>query len=157
MTNPIRRFIAPLSADQRGVSIVELAVVAPVLAMLVVGVGDLARGFSEKYALQQAANRTLEMAQLGSSEENYDFLIAEAADAADVDEDDVDLDQWLECNGSTAKKDWEDTCAAGEEVARYVTITINSTFDPVFGSVGYPGALANGTVPISASASLRVQ
>jgi len=157
MSNAIHRFIRRLSADQRGVSIVEFAATAPALALLVVGIGDLARGFSERYALQQAANRTLEMAQLGTSRDDYSFLVAEAATAAGVTAANVTLTQWLECNGSTTRLAWDAECSAGEQIARYVTLTINSSFRPAFSTVGYPGARADGTVPISASASLRVQ
>ena len=160
MLSRLRKSLVTFRSDQRGTSIVELAAVAPIFALMVVGLGDLARGFSEKYALQQAVNRTMELAHQGSPDDDYDFLIAEAAAAAGVDpEDDVELETWLECDGqqSTPKKAWTDRCDDGEQIARYITLTIESGFTPTFGSAGYLATNASGKVPITARASLRVQ
>jgi Flp pilus assembly protein TadG len=150
-----------LVRDQRGTSIVELAFAVPIFAMLVVGIGDLARGFSEKYALQQIVNRTIEMAHLGSRQDDYEYLRVEAeaavADARATGAT-VTLTTWRECNGNSANRlAWVGVCPNGEQIARYITLTISSTFRPAFGGIAYAGANANGTVPISASASLRVQ
>ncbi len=150
------RTLRELRSDQRGTSILEFAFAVPIFAAAVVGIGDLGRGYSERFALQQAANRTLELAHLGSMKSNYDFLKAEAATAAGVTVSNVVLESWLECDGG-AKKAFDATCADEEQIARYLTLTINSTFEPSFGSVGYPNAQADGKVPISATASLRVQ
>ena len=161
MRSTFRRSIARLSSDQRGTSLVEFAAAVPIFAMLVVGIGDLARGFSENHALQQAANRTIEMAHLGSRDDDYEYLKTEAADAArdaGAINPTVTLRSWLECNGNKDQaKAWTDTCPAGEQIARYITLTINSTFRPAFGGIIYAGANSNGTVPITATASLRVQ
>lgn len=161
MRSTFKRTIARLSRDQRGASLVEFAAVVPIFAMMTVGIGDLARGFSEKYALQQAANRTIEMAHLGSRADDYEYLETEAAAAAaDMGATDatVTLKSWLECDGDSAVElAWADSCPEGEQIARYITLTINSTFKPAFGGLVYSGANADGSVPISASASLRVQ
>ena len=46
--------------DQRGAAIIELAIVAPVIALMTVGVVDLSNGFSSKLLLEQAAQRSIE-------------------------------------------------------------------------------------------------
>lgn len=155
MMTRIRRFMKTLAVDARGTSLVEFAATAPVFALLVVGIGDISRGFSDRLALQQAANRTLELAHLGTPDPDYSYLIQEAATAAGVPETQVRLRQWLECDGT--RKAFDGTCEENEQIARYITLTINSTFSPAFGSIGYPGALPDGRVPLVAEASLRVQ
>lgn len=155
MMSRIRRFIRALAADSRGTSLVEFAAAAPVFALLVVGIGDISRGFSERLALQQAANRTLELAHLGTRDPDYNFLIPEAATAAGVPQSQVSLVSWLECDGT--RQPFDGTCNEDEEIARYITLRINSTFRPSFSSIGYPGALPDGRVPLVAQASLRVQ
>lgn len=144
-----------LRQDERGFSIVEFAFVAPIFGLMLVGIGDLARGYSERYALQQAVNRTLELAQLGTDQPNYNHLIPEAAAAAGVPESNVTLQSWLECDAT--RRAWTDSCAENQQIARYVSLTIDSSFRPSFGTAGYTGARADGTVPIRASAFLRVQ
>jgi Flp pilus assembly protein TadG len=147
-------FVRRLIEDERGTSLLEFAFVAPAFVMMTVGVADIGYGFSKRYALQQAVNRTLEMATLGSRKLDYTFLKDEAAAAAGVPVANVTLTQWLECN--TTRKAFNDDCGTGEQIARYVTLTVNSSFTPSFGASGYPGAV-NGVVPLTASASLRVQ
>jgi len=155
MVARILRYIKALAGDARGTSLVEFAAAAPVFALLVVGIGDISRGFSERLALQQAANRTLELAHLGTRDPDYNYLIPEAATAAGVPQSQVGLDSWLECNGT--RKAFDATCDEAEEMARYITLTINSTFRPAFSSIAYPDARPDGTVPLIAKASLRVQ
>jgi hypothetical protein len=161
MVSTFRRRITRLSTDQRGTSLVEFAFVVPFFALLVVGIGDLARGFSEKYALQQVAHRTLELAHLGSESNDYEYLVAEARAAAaeaGISNPTVALRSWRECNGNTnTPMPWLGSCPDGQQTARYLTLRIDSTFRPAFGSIVYAGANADGSVPISASASLRVQ
>lgn len=151
--------LAHLGGDERGTSIMELALVAPILAMMVVGVADLAMGFSARFSLQQAANRTLEMGHLGSVKDGFGHLVGEAAAAAGVNEDQVQLDTWLECGSGSSKqkKAFGEECNASEAYARYIRLTINSTYSPAFKSFGFWKVSANGTVPISANAALRVQ
>jgi Flp pilus assembly protein TadG len=132
-----------------------MAIAAPVLMIFLAGVTDMGRGYSERYRLQQAVNRTLEMAQTGK-DADYEFLKAEAVAAAGVPEANVVQEQWVECAGSPAKKAWSDDCAGGES-ARYVKLTITGSYTPLFGSMGYLTQQADGTVKLTAHATLRVR
>lgn len=53
---PTRRFWS----DERGAAMIELALVAPILALMVVGVVDISNAFSRKLALEQGAQRAVE-------------------------------------------------------------------------------------------------
>ena len=46
--------------DQRGAAIIELALVAPVFALMTIGIVDMSNAFSRKLALEQAAQRAIE-------------------------------------------------------------------------------------------------
>lgn len=155
MLSSLRRWIIGLAKDERGVSVIELAICAPVLAILVLGVSDLGIGLSNRYFLQQAANRAIELGHLRSTDLNYNHLVPEAAAAANVPESNVTLKQWLECNGTVSA--FEGTCEPGQHVARFVKLTIRSSFAPLFGNAVYPSAQPDGTVAIYANATLRVQ
>ena len=144
-----------LMRNERGVSVIELAIAAPVLGILIMGIGDLGRGFSERYFLQQAANRALELGHLGTSGSNYNHLIREAAAAAGVPESNVTLTQWLECNGTV--KAFDSFCDPGQTVARFIRLSIRSSFTPFFGTSIYRNVQPDGTVRIDAMAALRVQ
>ncbi len=163
MLSSIRSAGRTLSRDQRGASIIEFAIAAPVFALLVVGIGDLARGFSDKFVLQQVVNRTLQRAQTGSNNDHYGFLetVAETAAAdAGIEGAEVVLNSWVQCGDEETKYDWDFSCAGvGDdlEVSRYVQLTITSSFTPAFNAIQFPGMNDDGEVPISATAALRVQ
>lgn len=152
-----RRFglLGKLARDTKGTSLIEFAAAAPVFLLFVVGIADLGRGFSQRYFLQQAANRTLEVAHFGASGTNFNHLIPEAAAAASVPESNVTLEQWLECD--TTRKAFDSYCESGQRTARYVSIEIRASFRPLWGTLGYANANADGTIPIQAKAALRVQ
>ena len=160
MTRKLLAGISCLRDNERGTSLLEFAFTAPIFVLMLVGLGDLARGISQKYALQQAVNRTIELAQFGSPDDDYAYLQGKAAEAVadlgDANARVLPLEKWVECDGNTtARRPWTDTCPSGQQTARYITLTIDSKFAPMFGAVGYPGAV-NGMVPIRAQASLRV-
>ena len=151
---PFRR-LRRLLRDERAISVVEFTAIAPFLGLLVVGVADLGRGYAARFALQNAANRTIELAHQGTKADDYTYLKAEAATAAGVPVTDVTLDQWLECDRGAAQP-ITDSCDPDEETARYIKLTITKDFDPLFTSAGYPNT-TGGIVTLSANVSLRVQ
>lgn len=153
-----------LRRDERGVSLVEMGIVAPFLGVLLMGCIDLGRGMSERLKLQQAAHRTIELANTRaltasaeSDEIDYSFLITEAANAAEVDPDQVELTRWVECDGEV-QEDYMDVCDAGEQVARYIQLEINDVYVPVFRHAGiYPQANEDGSVRMMVEAAVRIQ
>jgi Flp pilus assembly protein TadG len=159
-----------LLRDERGNSIVELALVAPFLAALLVGMVDLSRGYSAKVQVTQAAQRAIEKAMQAEREdvngENVGFfetLKAEGASAAGVAESAVAVKYWLECNGvsqntsaATMNADYEKVCPSGQTYARYVTIDITKVYTPIFGK-RFGSSNANGTYTLHGKAGIRVQ
>jgi Flp pilus assembly protein TadG len=56
----MRKALSFLRTDERGAAIIELAMVAPVLALMTIGVVDMSNAFSRKLALEQGAQRAIE-------------------------------------------------------------------------------------------------
>ena len=156
MVGLIANCLRRLRNDERGVSLIEFAAVAPFLGIFIVGIADLGRGYSTRFALQQAVNRTIELAHHGTRSNDYSFLIAEAAAAADVPATNVVLQQWTECNGG-ARQAFAAPCQSTQQTARYVTLTVRKSFSPLFTTAGYSNVQPDRTVRLQADASLRVQ
>lgn len=98
----LTRRLAALRCDSRGASLLEFGLFFPILALFLLGTIDLGRGLAAKFHLEQAAQRTIELANLGNRPQaDYSFLIAEAAAAAEVPATQVTLEQWLECRSGT--------------------------------------------------------
>jgi Flp pilus assembly protein TadG len=153
--------------DDKGSSLVELALLAPFLATLVIGITDLSRGYSDRLQLEQAAQRAVEKAmqamQGDDSTTMFKTLKAEAAETAGVPESDVTVTYWLECNGvsqnsSTASMDadYEKVCPDGQVYSRYMRVSIAKKYTPMF-SAKWLGANADGTFSLVGTAGLRVQ
>ncbi len=163
------RFLRRLGGDERGVSVIEIALLAPVLSLFTLGIGDLGRAFAERYALQQTAHRSLERGLItGPTAGTYTYLETEAAAAAGAGATAV-VAEWVECTtaaGTRRRETSSSGCVAAapgaaastaEEFARYVEITLTKTYTPMFTSTIFRVRNANGTVPLVAKASVRVQ
>ncbi len=157
------RLLHSLARDERGASIIEMAMVTPLLGSLLIGMVDISRAYSAKLQLEQSAYRAIEKVQgYQTSESTYSTLKTEAGSAAraagftSVADTDVVLDFWLECNGARQTV-YNSVCPGGQTTARWVTVDIPATFTPMFSSRRWPGANANGTFTLHGKAGLRTQ
>lgn len=156
--------LSSLVRDERGASIIEMAMVAPFLASLIIGMSDLSRGYSEKLQLEQAAQRSIEKAMNGDKKTTlFDTLKSEAATAAGVSQSAVTVRYWLECNGvsqntstATMTTDYEKVCPDGQTIARYVNVRIEKSYLPTF-RLDWAGANADGTFTLVGETGIRVQ
>lgn len=152
------RAATALRADTRGNSVIELALVAPVLATLLIGAVDISRGTSMKLKLEQAAQRTIELMQRSDYKTSDNATYIAEAQAAAGTGSTATISNWLECNNNGTHLNWDTgTCTAGVPYARIVQVTVTQPFTPVFGTRFFPGANANGTVTIRAVAGIRTQ
>jgi Flp pilus assembly pilin Flp len=143
-----------LARDERGTSLIEFAFLAPFLALLTMGIIDLSQGLAERFAIQQAVNRSLELVQArpavggdNSTDVDYTYVKTEAASAAGVPASKVTLTRWLECNG-VEQPSVTGTCPSGQAVARYLRVYISKDFH---------GDFFYDTIHLHASGALRTQ
>lgn len=154
-----------IARDDRGVSLVELGLVAPFLSVLLMGCIDLGMGLSRRYELQQAAHRTIERANVraltadkDASDIDFSFIKAEAAAAAKVDEDQVVLTRWLECNGVVMEPEIKVCPDPDDTIARYIQLEIREDYEPAFELAKiYPITNQDGTVKMTVEAAIRIQ
>ena len=152
--------------DNRGAAVIELAMIAPVLALMTIGVVDLSNGFARKLRLEQAAQRSIEkVMQTTGSLTVEETIAAEAVcqyNGTDEDGvcltapmtvDDVTVEHRLECNGiQTADPD----CPIGQEESRWVQVTVQDDYTPLF-PVQFSGIDDGGKYHIEATAGMRTQ
>ncbi len=157
------RHMQSLARDERGASIIEMAMAMPVLAGLLIGMVDISRAYSAKLQIEQSAQRAIEkVQQYNTSDSTYNTLKTEAASAARaagftaVLDTDVTIDYWLECNG-TRQADYNTVCPSGQAYARWITLDIPAKFTPMFRSRRWPGSNTDGTYTIHGKAGLRTQ
>lgn len=148
--------LATIVRDERGNSIIELALVVPFLSSLLIGMVDISRGYSAKLQLQQAAQQAIEkVMQTSASSSVIATLTGEAATAAGVATSAVAVDFWLECNG-TRQSVYDSSCSAGQTYARYLTVDITKAYAPMF-RVKFLGSNNDGTFTLHGKAGIRTQ
>ena len=148
---------ARLARDDRGASIVELALVVPIMGSLLIGMVDLSRAYSHKLKLEQAAQRAIEkIQQYQTSTSTYGTLQSEAAEAAGVPTTNVTIDYWLECDGVKATN-YNSVCPDGQNYGRWVSVDLRGTLSPMFRSRLWPGANPDGTFTLHGQSGMRTQ
>ena len=149
--------IRNLLTCERGNSVVELALAAPFIAALLIGMVDISRGVSAKLKVVQAAQRTVEKVQrTGFQFSDIGPLQTETQTAAGPGAT-ATVTAWLECGTSTTRLAWTGSCSSGQAYSRHMDVTVNKPFTPLFGSRFYPGANSNGTFTVRARGGVRVQ
>lgn len=167
-----------LARDRRGAVIIELAIVAPVLALMVIGVVDISNGFSRKLGLEQGAQRALEKIMQTTDDTTVEATLANEAvcqvngmnsdgscKLSPITVNDVTITYRLECTdssgGVTAQSNTDSTvfnaykCSNGSTEARFISVRVTDRYTPLF-PVTF-GANSDGTYHISATAGIRQQ
>ena len=161
----IRR-LRQLAANERGAAVIELALVAPILATLVIGVTDVSIAYGHKLELEQAAQRAIEKVGQTTGDKTPEATIHNEAvcqingansdgtcKAGRIDTDDVAVNYTLECNGTA--QDFDTDCTAGQTEVRYIEATVSEVYEPTF-PVPFAGQ-EDGKWHLSATAGVRTQ
>ena len=161
------RFLT-LWREQRGAAIIELAFVAPVIALMTVGVVDLSNGFSSKLRLEQAAQRSIEKVMQTTGVTSVETTIVNEAvcqvngtndddscKTAPITADNVTVEHLLYC-GTDDEPSADADCAEGVVASRWIQVTIWDEYEPLF-PLHFSGIDAGGKYRIQASAGIRTE
>ena len=152
--------------DQRGAAMIELAFVAPVIALMTVGVVDLSNGFGTKLRVEQAAQRSIEKVMQTTGVLTVENTIAAEAvcqyngtnpngscKTAPLTAADVVVTHRLECdNIVTVAPD----CLPTQEESRWIQVKVETDYTPMF-PLHFTGIDANGKYHIQSIAGMRTQ
>lgn len=136
-------FIRRLARDCSGIGFVELALAAPLLALLFLGMIDLSNVVSTRIDLELAAQRTTDYALARRPiNGNNSYLVSEASTASGVPSSDIVVELILECDG-TRQSSFASSCVAGQEQKRFVSVAISKQVSTGFNWRAM-GAMFNG-------------
>ncbi len=143
-----------LLREERGAAMIELAMVAPVIALMVVGVTDLSNAFGKKLAIEQAAQRSIEKVMNTTGADTVENTIkAEAAAQANVPQANVTVVFRMECNGAASSAT---SCSSGQTESRWILVTVTDRYTPLF-PVHFRSLNGDGTYHLSTTAGVRVK
>jgi Flp pilus assembly protein TadG len=168
-----------LLACDRGAAVIELALVAPVLALMVVGVVDISTAFSNKLAVEQGTQRAIEkIMQTTETSTVQDTLKSEVqcqVNGTKADGSckttplllsDITVNFRVECTPAggpmtaqttTVADTFDDLeCDTGETEARYISVTAMRKYTPMF-ATHFAGIDADNTYHLTATAGMRTK
>jgi Flp pilus assembly protein TadG len=120
-----------LARADSGTATLELALVMPIFASLLIGVVDFTTAFNRKLEMEQAVQRAIERVMQTTTTQTVEANIkAEAATAAGIPVENVTVVYTQTCNGvSTATTE---DCPDGETQVLYTNVSAWTTFTPMF-------------------------
>jgi len=151
----MRKIMRRTIRDERGAVLIELALVAPILITMVIGVVDISNAYNQKLALEQGAQRAIEKMQQTSQDKTVDQSVkdevvcqvngtetgqggVETCKAGLITTNDVTVTDRLECidpdgtihafTGAGALVD----CGDNQTETRYVSVAVTSLYTPMF-------------------------
>lgn len=175
----MRRAIRML-ADDRGAAIIEMALVAPVLALGVIGIVDISNAYSKKLGLEQGAQRAVEKIMNTTETSTVEATLASevqcqvngsttanAVTTCNTSPTQTITVTWrLDCTDSggavttqttTTSATYDAfTCPTGTvSQARYVQVNVTDKYTPLFPIHFSEFTSSDGTYHISATAGVR--
>jgi Flp pilus assembly protein TadG len=169
-----------LAKCERGAAVIELALVAPVLAVMTIGMVDLSNAYSRKLALEQGAQRAVEKIMQTTEDTTVENTLTSEAicqvngvntdgtcKTSPITSSNVTVTWRLECknaSGTIATQTSTDSaafdalvCGAGTvKEARYVEVALTDKYTPMF-PLHFVSYNADGTYHLSATAGVRTQ
>jgi Flp pilus assembly protein TadG len=169
-----------LRADARGAAIIELALVAPILGLMVVGIVDMSNAFSKKLTLEQGAQRAIERIMQTTADDTVEGTLKTEAvcqvngtnadgtcKTSPITTANVTVTYRLECTaagGAITTQTSTDAptfdafvCGGGTlSEARYIEIAVKDTYTPMF-PIHFSFIDPDGTYHLSATAGMRTQ
>ena len=121
-----------LRTDESGVGATELALILPILMLLILGTIDVSRLVASRLDLEQAAQRTADLAlAVRPRTSDTSYLVAEAMAASGQPSSNVTVELFLECAG-VRQPSFTAACPAGQLRARFVSVRIRGPYTPLF-------------------------
>lgn len=134
----MRKFLAKLARDTRGTMVIETAIVAPVLIVLVVGVFDMGMAISRQQELQSAASEaeSIALAAASGAETNIDTIKGIIASSMSLQSNQVSVSRFYRCNANESTVSKPTSCEESAIVSSYIRIDLRDSYDPIYSQFG---------------------
>lgn len=170
-----------LAANDRGAAVIEMALVAPILALTVIGIVDMSNAYSRKLGAEQGAQRAIEkIMQTTETSTVATTLKTEAVcqvnglkpdgtcKTSPIKASDVTVTYRLECKTTTGAIATSYTttdaaihdateCTSTQKEQRYLEVRVEDKYYPMFPIRFASFTAADGSYHVSATAGMRTQ
>ena len=170
-----------LLTNDRGAAVIELAIVAPILALAMIGVVDMSNAYTRKLALEQGAQRAVEKVMQTTGTDTVENTIKTEAvcqvngvatdgtcKTTPIATSNVTVTYRLECTDSggtiTAQTSTDSTTfdgftcpSATVSEAKYLSVNVTDQYTPIFPIHFASYTAGDGTYHLSATAGMRTK
>ena len=180
----MRKFTNKLAGNDRGAAVIEMALVAPIFALTVIGIVDMSNAYSRKLAAEQGAQRAIEkIMQTTEMDTVANTLKTEAVcqvnglnangtcKTTPITSSDVTVTYRLECKNSTSggieavytttdvttHDNTDCPSPTTQREQRYLEVKVSDKYTPMFPIRFASFTSADGTYHVSATAGMRTQ
>jgi len=153
------RCFSTLLRERAGNVTIELALVAPILGVMLIGLIDVSTAYSAKLRLEQVAQRTIEKVMQRSFLTTQVPALKAEAEAAAGPGSTATVTYWLECDSvvqTPLVTKYTVGCPLGQQYSRYVDVQITQAYTPIILS-STVGTGMNGNIMLTAKAGIRIQ
>jgi Flp pilus assembly protein TadG len=173
MGNVVEHTMRKLFRNERGAAIIELALVAPFLALMTIGIVDMSNAYNRKLGLEQGAQRAIEKIMQTTQDSTVDDTLKSEAvcqvNGTDADgacktspitTDNVTVTHTTECvdaDGTVhVQADPDTDCLGTQRTRTYISVTVTDTYTPMF-PIHFASLNGDGSYHLSATAGMRTQ
>ena len=163
-----------LGTNEQGAAIIELALIAPIFALMAIGVVDMSNAYSRKLALEQGAQRAIENIMQTTGDDTVEGTLANEAicqvngmnndgtcKTSPITAANVTVSDSLECvdgDGTIHEMDdFDANCLPTQTASRYISVTLTDKYVPMFPVHFGSFNAQDGTYHLSATAGMRTQ
>jgi Flp pilus assembly protein TadG len=166
-----------LFTDETGAAIIELALIAPVLGLMIIGIVDMSNAFSRKLALEQGAQRAVERIMQTTATDTVENTLKNevvcqvngtnsdgTCKTSPITTGNVTVTFRLECTDSSGGITYQTStdpatfdgysCTTGSSSARYLQVQVTDQYTPLF-PIHFVAINSDGTYHMSATAGMR--
>lgn len=150
------RRLFDLVRAREGAAAMEMAIIIPMVAGLMMVAVDFSNAWAMRFALEQAAQRGIELAAVRKGvAADYSYIRTEAVAAWGKPFTNAAVQSWLECGG--VRQQGLTANCAGAQRARYLSVSITADFQPSLGWGGVITGDRGGGFAVTGDATIRVQ
>ena len=170
-----------IGADQRGAAIIELALIAPVFALLTIGIVDMSNAYSRKLALEQGAQRAIEKIMETTQQDTVEGTLTTEAvcqvnglntdgtcKTSPISASNVTVTWRVDCTDLTSGSMISQVlttsaaadslkCATTQRTARYIQIALTDKYYPLFPIHFAEFTSSDGSYHLGAVAGMRIE
>jgi Flp pilus assembly protein TadG len=162
-------------SNERGAVVIELALIAPIFLLFVVGIVDMSNAYTRKLQLEQAAQRAIEKIQQTTQNKTIENTLKDevvcqvnGTDSSDncitsspITTDNVTVAYRLECTNADGTVEVQTNidsatdCTSSQTQAQYLSVHVIDKYTPMFPI--HFGTDADGTYHLAATAGMRTE